>query len=70
MDRIDALMAQRALAEIQGTGQRSRSSVDLVTFTVNGRVVDQFSVSGCTASTTKFVVAFNAKVREIASGSP
>lgn len=63
--RIDDLLAQGAVAGINGSGQRGLKSVDLVTFTVNGQIVDQFSVSGHTAATTKFVVAFNAKVREM-----
>lgn len=62
--RIDDLIAQGAVAEVQGSGQRKLNSVDLVTFTVDGRIMDQFTVHGHVSSTMKFVAEFNKAVRE------
>ena len=61
--RIDALLAQRAVAELQSSGRRGMKAVDLVTFTVDGRIVDQMPISGHVAATTRFVADFNKVVR-------
>lgn len=60
--RIDALLAQGARAELQSSGRRGLKSVDLVTFTVDGRVVDSFTVSGHVEATAKFVASYNRAV--------
>jgi hypothetical protein len=60
--RIDAALAQGAQAEFQSSGRRGYKAVDLVTFAVDGRIVDQFPVSGHVASTAKFVAAYNRKL--------
>lgn len=57
--RIDGLLTQGAQAELQSSGQRGLNAVDVVTFKVGDRIVDQFPVSGHVASTAKFVAAFN-----------
>lgn len=62
--RIDGLIAQRAVAEVQSSGRRGPGAVDLVTFKVNGAIVDQFQVHGHTAQTIKFVTEFNKAVRQ------
>lgn len=58
-ERIDGLLAQGAQAELQSSGRRGRKSVDLVTFTVDGRIVDQFPVSGHVEATARFVASYN-----------
>ena len=63
--QIDALLDQRAVAEFQGSGQNKLKSTDLVTFTADGKIVDQITVQGATISTTRFVIEFNKKVREL-----
>lgn len=61
-ERIDGLLAQGAQAELQSSGRRGVKSVDLVTFTVNGAVVDSFTVSGHVEATAKFVASYNRTV--------
>lgn len=62
-ERIDALIAQGAVAELQSSGRRGLNSVDLVTFTRADQILDQIQVRGHTAQTTKFVIEFNKAVR-------
>ncbi len=64
MTRIDNAITQGAAAELQGSGRRGLKSVDLVTFTVDGVIIDQFPVSGHVASTARFVASFNRTVAE------
>lgn len=61
--RIDQLIAQGAQASVQSSGRRGVNAVDLVTFTVDGQIVDQFPVSGHAAATARFVTEFNQAVR-------
>lgn len=62
MSRIDGLIAQGAVAELQGSG---RERIVLVTFRVNGQIADQFRVQGRAGHAQNFVIGFNRKVREV-----
>ncbi len=71
VERIDAALAARAQAELQSSGQRGLRSVDMVTFrTLDGRIVDQFPVSGHVASTAEFVASYNRKLASLPPLAP
>ena len=60
MERIDAALAAGAQAELASSGQRGLKAVDMVTFrTPDGRIVEQFPVSGHVAATHQFVASYN-----------
>jgi hypothetical protein len=66
MERIDAALAAEAQAELTSSGQRGPKAVDIVTFqTMDGRIVDQFPVSGHVAATHQFVAAYNGTLAEM-----
>lgn len=60
MERIDAALAAGAQPDFASSRQRSLEAVNMVTFrTPDGRIVDQFPVSGYVAATHQFVASYN-----------